>query len=877
MVENSTSRRDFLKLSSVSSLTLMASQPAQAADPVPTPSYLPDEVDYNKALDLAPARWIWYPMQRCLANTVVLFRKAIELKSKPIRATGYILGDSRYVLFLNGKRVQFGPAPADPRFAEADPIDFTKILTIGQNVIGAQVLYYGHGEGTWPIGKPGFIFKLEIELASGDQIQVVSDGSWQSLIARSWRPGQYKRSYLRAFQEECDYRLYPVGWNKPNYEFFESWLSAIEIENEANKTAINGNFLDYAHDLNGTVEASQLRERSVPMLQETLVPAKALAESLRVMWKRPSQEYFESLTPDAFEADKNPCVVSNTDQSWVVSLDGVQGSVLTFEFEQQSVGFPYFTIDAPAGTVIELMVQEAHQIGGPALLNSKFNAWSRFICRGGKNTFETFDYESFRWLQLHIHGVYGQVTVSDVGMRRRQYPWPNQPQIQCGDAKIQQVIEACINTLHNSAQETIVDGMARERQQYSGDGSHQLHAIYYTFGDTQLHARFLNTFSQGITQEGYFLDAWPASDRLERLIQRQLGLTNWGPILDHSIGFNFDCYYYYLYTGDKSALKEVYPRLLKFFNYLLKIRQSNGLLPVENIGIPSVWIDHEAYLKQRHKQCAFNLYAVAMINSALAPLCEAFGQADVSWRVRVAAKEILAATVQSFWSPSKQIFINNLPWLADEKTERLCDRSLAMASMFELCPNGASKNSLNALATIPDNMGLSYPANANWRYWALARGGNTQVILNEIRTRWHGMESIKDNNTIAEWWHVKPDTTQQWSHCGVVPLYVMQMGIAGIRPTAPAFKKVQIRPQLGDLEQLTLQAHTVQGPITFRASGKMGDRVIAVLIPADCEGELVVPAAEDLPLTPIVMPKGSPLKKYKLTGGQEITVTLRTI
>ena len=40
-----------------------------------------------------------------------------------------------------------------------------------------------------------------------------------------------------------------------------------------------------------------------------------------------------------------------------------------------------------------------------------------------------------------------------------------------------------------------------------------------------------------------------------------------------------------------------------------------------NLGVPSVWIDHHAYLKQRHKQCAFNLYIAAAMEKALAPIC----------------------------------------------------------------------------------------------------------------------------------------------------------------------------------------------------------------------------------------------------------------
>jgi hypothetical protein len=53
----------------------------------------------------------------------------------------------------------------------------------------------------------------------------------------------------------------------------------------------------------------------------------------------------------------------------------------------------------------------------------------------------------------------------------------------------------------------MVDGMARERQQYSGDCGHQLHAIYFTLVKPKQPARYLKTFSQGLTKDGYFLVA----------------------------------------------------------------------------------------------------------------------------------------------------------------------------------------------------------------------------------------------------------------------------------------------------------------------------------------------------------------------------------
>ncbi len=65
-------------------------------------------------------------------------------------------------------------------------------------------------------------------------------------------------------------------------------------------------------------------------------------------------------------------------------------------------------------------------------------------------------------------------------------------------------MDANINTLRNSAQETCVDGMARERQQYSGDGAHQLNGVYLAFGETRLPARFISTVQPGTDQGRLF-------------------------------------------------------------------------------------------------------------------------------------------------------------------------------------------------------------------------------------------------------------------------------------------------------------------------------------------------------------------------------------
>jgi hypothetical protein len=827
-------------------------------------------------VNLAPAEWIWLPSQRTLPNTFVLFRREVTLPAAPVRAAGWITADSRYRLTVNGRRVQWGPAPCDPRQFDVDPLEITKLLQPGKNVIGIEVLHYGVGDGTWPAGKPGVIFHLAIDLPGGKKERIVSDPAWLSTVDRAHRPGAPKRWFLRALQEEFDARLHPAGWDTPAFQPGAEWIPAAPIHCPPDKPAAASGYAGN-DTMDGVPPAqSSLRLRQIPLLRESEVAALRLADSGRVEWLRDPLDWFEFRIPGSFRIVREPVAVPDGQAAWRLpaAADPRQGVFATFEFGEQIVGWPHVTVDAPVGTVVELICQESHDPKGPPWLDTHIFNWARFVCREGVNHFETFDYESLRWLQIHVRNASRPVSIRGVGVRRRMFDWSHAPRIRCSEPALQRLFDAAVNTLHNSAQETCVDGMGRERQQYSGDGGHQLLAVR-CLGEPRLAARFLRTFSEGLTPEGYFLDCWPAFDRLARVMQKQVEGAYWGPLLDHGVGFNFDCYQHYLETGDLEDLVEPYPRLLRFAEYLASIRGPDGLLPVEDLGIPTVWIDHDAYRQPRHKQCAFNLYAAAMYRHALSPLARAFGEPQRAEQLSRLGDELLAATVRRYWSPQRGLFVNNLPWLAEEKQIRLCDRSLATAILFDQCPANNTAAALMALADCPPEMGLSYPCNANWRYWALAKLGRTDVILKDFRRRWATMKSVILNNAIQECWEAAPDSSAQWSHCAVAPIYVLFQDIAGIRPTAPGFARLQVRPQLADLGSLDLTYHTVRGPIRFAAEGESGGHRISIVLPQGCEGELLVPPQSVTRLEPLAPDHPAGLKRYRLEAGKENVVSLR--
>src|SRR5436190_3859380 len=534
-------------------------------------------------LDLAPARWIWFPSARTLPNTFVLFRRELTIETAPLRAVGWMTADSRYRLTVDGEFVQWGPAPSDPRALDVDPVDLTAYLKPGRHVIGIEVLYYGRGEGTWVAGKPGLLFHLSCEDAAGRSERILSDERWQAFLDRAHAPGHYPRWYLRALQEEFDARLHPEGWDRPAFQPDERWLPAMLHQGRADQASLALGYPDALEDQMAS-KGSQLRARQIPLLRRVETRPKRLADSARVRWSRDPRDWFESRVPGCFEISRGPVAVEIEPGVWELPATAEAGSAVlaTFEFPEEIVGWPHFMIDAPEGTVVELMVQESHDPQRSSWLDTHFFAWSRFICREGPQRFETFDYEALRWLQLHVRNASRPVRIREVGVQRRLYRWRSVPQVRSGEPALQRLFDACLNTLSLSVQDHVVDGMGRERQQYPGDAGHQNAAVRYAFGETRASRRFLRTFSEGITLEGYFMDTWPSTDRMRRIAQRQIGTVRYGPLIDEGVGFVFDCWSYYLDTGDLDGVREPYPRLARFADTLAQFRKADGLLPVED-------------------------------------------------------------------------------------------------------------------------------------------------------------------------------------------------------------------------------------------------------------------------------------------------------
>lgn len=767
----------------------------------------------SDALDLAPAKWIWLPSQRTLPCTFVFFRREFDLSEVPDVVEGWIAADSRYLLYVNGERVQWGPAPHDPRHAEADPLPIKSILRPGRNCIAVHVLHYGRPEGTYPFGKPGLLLKLRL----GSR-ELVTDASWTCQVDRSHAPGGPPRWYLRALQEVCDRRLIPMGWTAAGFND-ESWLPAQEFSNPPSRSAAAGGYGAYDGDWwMMDSNKSTLTPRSIPLMNEEVINLGAPRAGHRLRWKGSPEDWFDFRTPGLYDIAPAP-------PSAAFPLEPGSAFALTYTLDKEVVGFPGVEVTAPAGTIVELICQESIDPQGDGWLDGHFYLWSRFVCHEGLNRIEAFDYEGLMHLQVHVRGDAGEAVVHRAFLRRREYSWPRQPEFQVSDPEVQKVLEANVQTLRNSCQDICVDGMARERQQYSGDCGHQHHFVRLAFGAPELSRRYLKTYAQGQQLDGVFCDSWPAADRLLRLWQRQMEVSGWGSVIDHSIGFVFDHFNHWMESGDLSIVESNWPSLTRFAQFL-ESRRIEGILNPTDTGFNSIWIDHLAFEKQEDKALALNLYASAMLLRAYAPLAQALRDESRSrWASELGSSILQAAAAR--WQMPDGVWQHR-------PDGRIDDRALATAVLYEL---GMPDPSAHAkLAGRPPGMGQSYPCNLPWNYWALARLGDVEACVDDLRERWAQMPSVVSNGTIQEMWDVALGSIHLMSHCSVGPLAVLYHGLMGLRPLAPGYAEYELSPSLGGLDWHQATAHTPQGPIYLR----MNKEEVVVVAPPSGEGVLVV-------------------------------------
>ncbi len=401
---------------------------------------------------LQDARWIWSSGEK--TNHYVLFARTIPGPVVALKAE--ISASSYYELYVNGKFVGRGPVYGDPQWVQVDEYDLgtfrgdVQLAIVAHHESGIRLASVMEAPG-------GFIGRFS---ANGQTL--VTDASWKCLDLLMWRDGVERRGWALGYCEDYDARLEPEGWTDKCFDeaMTENWPNAVLVPDQehiwANYTA-----------------------RIVPYLKRRM----AMPLSFKA-WQAPGPSAAD-IAEVSNTCDTEELVPLN---DWApFSLKAFNetlgtANAFTFDLGKERIGYYAITVQAPAGTIIELSGAELLREGRPWIFRKGTRYSVRYVSHEGPQTFTSFSWNGFRYLHLVIRGQVDQVSIQKIGCLQKMASLTPTYAVHLDDKRLKELFDLCAYTLRMGVQEHLIDCPTREQAQYWGDGVFIAESIRVGFG-----------------------------------------------------------------------------------------------------------------------------------------------------------------------------------------------------------------------------------------------------------------------------------------------------------------------------------------------------------------------------------------------------------
>ncbi len=157
-------------------------------------------------------------------NRHILFRHTFHIDSLPSHAVLYITADDYYKVYLNGRFVTQGPAPAYHTAYGYNTVDITSYLRTGTNTIAVHTLYQGLINRVWVSGdnRHGLLCDLELD----GKTVLCSDETFLTHPHTGYTETGTV-GYATQFLETYDSRAAEVGFERPDFDD-HTWEHAVK-------------------------------------------------------------------------------------------------------------------------------------------------------------------------------------------------------------------------------------------------------------------------------------------------------------------------------------------------------------------------------------------------------------------------------------------------------------------------------------------------------------------------------------------------------------------------------------------------------------------------------------------------------------------------
>ncbi len=500
---------------------------------------------------------------------------------------------------------------------------------------------------------------------------------------------------------------------------------------------------------------------------------------------------------------------------------------ILLDYGREIVGFQAFEIEAPAGTIVDFHNFEFVQPDGRYCLAEWVNDSFRYVCRDGRQSYQTLVRRGYQYSYLVLRNVTGPVRLNRVHSLFSSYPQARQGNFACSDAQLDRIWQVGAHTLRCCAEDTYTDCPTYEQTHWVGDARNEALVDWIVNGDPRLWFRCLE-------QTGGSLDR---SEMTESHVP-----SAWQNIIPAwSFFWMRSCREYLLFTGDFERAGRLLEFVERNVEGMVGHLNADGLFEIDAWNMFD-WAEMDTPNSGvvTHQNCL----AVHALRDA-AEMAEWLGREDLAVSWLKIADDLAAAINRDLWNEEKQAFTD---CLRDGGHSKVFSQQTQTAAYISGAASGERLARCRDIMYNPPE-GFVKAGSPFFEFFLLEgmqREGREQDFIDTILKDWGFMVDI-GASTFWEMWSVRSmeEGRLTRSHChgwSAAPTFFLSTYVLGLEPGKPGSRSVTIEPHPGDLAWARGRVPTASGVVEVQWENPgYGAFELRVKAPADLKLDIRLP------------------------------------
>jgi alpha-L-rhamnosidase len=420
------------------------------------------------------------------------------------------------------------------------------------------------------------------------------------------------------------------------------------------------------------------------------------------------------------------------------------------------------------------------------------------------DTYTLDNSKAFRYIYISSSSPINSISLDSLTMEYEYMPETFKGTFRCNDEEVNQMWDVGVYTLQLTTREFFIDGIKRDRWVWSGDAAQSYLMNYYLFNDNDEVKRTI-----------FLLGGKPPVT------------SHINTIMDYTFYWFNSIFDYYMYSGDKSFLSQIYPQMKTYMQYVLGRTDKDGM--VEGQAGDWIFVDWADGPMDKRGQLSFEQILFCRSLESISTVSAIVGDKEAETQYLSLARNLKNKIIPFFWNDTKQALVHSR--LNGKQSEVVTRYANMFAMMYNYLDN-TRKQMVKKSVIFNDNlMKITTPYMRFFELESLCQLGEQQRVMKEMKAYWGGM--LREGATTF-WEKYNPDEhgTQHLSmygrpfgkslcHAwGASPIYLLGKYYLGVTPIKPGYEEYEVRPTLGGLKWMEGDVPTPFGKVHVMMNGK---------------------------------------------------------